>query len=567
MVRDGYRDNALLYSRRGVGDTDHHRYDGSLNRSLVVDAKHNQHESQFDANGNPIVRSAPQSLGFDEKTKYDERNNPIEFIDGNGNVWKNTYNEFSELIESKDAEGHTITYRYDARGLLAARTDQRGKVTRFEYFPEGQPNSGLLEAVISPEGRRSEFRYDATGRRIATVEPRGTVADADPDDFTTRYTFDEQDRVLTVLEPDKEHPWRTDYDEVGRVVKSVSPMSAEVTYTYLDNGRLTAVTDPRRTISYTYTDAGRRAATRVEMDGQGPDIVTTYRYNVKGLLHQVISPRGNVPGANPDDFTTTYRYDGNDNLVRISRPYPGGGMSHKDIAVDDLDRTRSTTDEHNKTSTFQRDNTGNVTSTTGTLNRTASMGYDRNGRQTSMTNAKGDTSRFKYDDAGNKIREESAAGGVTTWHYTDDGLLDSVTEPRGNVSGADPGRFTTHFEYDRAGNRTKVIDPLDHTSVTEYDANNRVVAATDANGHTTHYRYREDDQPETIHAPDAPFHPRVRRTTTPPSTTTPRTACWRRYATRTCTSPGWSTTAPGVWSPRWTRSTGVPNLATTPRTT
>jgi YD repeat-containing protein len=55
-----------------------HDGNGSLNRSLVVDAKHNQHEAQFDANGNPIVRAAPQSLGFDEKTRYDERNNPIE---------------------------------------------------------------------------------------------------------------------------------------------------------------------------------------------------------------------------------------------------------------------------------------------------------------------------------------------------------------------------------------------------------------------------------------------------------------------------------------------------------
>jgi RHS repeat-associated protein len=507
VILDGYKDNVLIFTRRGNGDTDNHRYDGSLNRSLVVDGNQNQNESQFDANGNPTTQTAPQPLGFDEKTKYDEHNNPIEFTDGNGEVWKNTYNEFDELVESVDAEGHKIVNSYDARGLMIASTDQRGKTTRYEYVPAGQPNAGLLAAAISPEGRRSENRYDPTGRQIAVIDPRGTVAGADPAAFTTAYTFDEQDRPLTVLEPGKQHPYRRTYDEVGRLNSTVTPTSAEMRYTYLDNGRLAAVTDARKTVSYTYTKAGRRAAVRLEMGGQGPDIVSTYRYNVKGLLHEATSPRGNVPGANPADFTTTYRYDANDNLVRLDRPYPGGQVVHKDIKVDELDRTTATVDEFDKTATFERDNIGNVTSTTDTLGRSLSLSYDKNGQQTGITDADHNTSRFSYDEAGNKIRQENATGGVTTWTFTDDGLLASVTDPLGNVSGADRERFTTHFEYDRAGNQTKVIDPLDHQTLSTYDGNNRLTSTTDAKNHTTRYRYREDDQIETIHAPDAIFHP------------------------------------------------------------
>jgi RHS repeat-associated protein len=507
IVRDGYRGNVLVYSRRGNGDTDNHRYDASLNRNLVVDGNHNQHESAFDANGNPTVQNAPTQMGFGQRVRYDERNNPIEFVDENGNTWRNTFNEFNELVESRDAEDHTIRYSYDDRGLLQTRTDQRGKITRFEYLPAGGPNAGLLLAVISPEGRRSEVRYDATGRRIASIDPRGTVPGADPGAFTTSYTLDEQDRVLTVSEPGKEHPWRTSYDEVGRMVSTVNPTSLEVRYSYLDNGRLESVTDPRKTTAITYTAAGRRASVRVRMGDQGPDIVTTYRYNVKGLLHETTSPRGNVPGANAAEFTTTYRYDANDNLVRISRPYPNGEVVHQDIKVDGLDRTTSTVDAFNKPSTFARANTGEVTSATDTLGQTVAMGYDRNGRQTSMTDAGNNTSRFTYDEAGNKIREQNATGGVTTWTYSDDGLLSSTTEPRGNVEGADAERFTTHFDYDRAGNQTKVTDALDHTTVRTYDATSRTTSITDARGNTTHYRYREDNQIETVHAPDAVFHP------------------------------------------------------------
>ncbi|MFD1149819.1 RHS repeat-associated core domain-containing protein [Saccharothrix hoggarensis] len=504
VVRDGYRGNVLLHSRRGAGDTDNHRYDASLNRNLVVNGNHNQHESQHDANGNPIRRAAPQ--GFDEKTKYDDRNNPIEFTDANGNVWKNTYNEFNELVRSTDAENHSISHTYDERGLRTTSTDQRGKVTRYEYIAPGRPNSGLLAAVISPEGRRGEAEYDETGRRVASIDPRGTAPRADRHEFTTRFRYDAQDRVVEVREPGKRHSSRTEHDEVGRVVRTVNPEGVTIENRYLANGRLAAVTDHRKTTSITYTNAGRRGSVRIEMGRGEQDVVTAYRYNAKGMLHQVVSPRGNVPGAVEADFTTTYRYDANDNLVRISRPYPNGQVVHKDIKVDELDRTTSTVDEFNKPSTFDRDNTGRVTATKDTLGRSLTMGYDRNGRQTSTTDGGRNTTKWTYDEAGNKIRQETATGGVTTWTYSDDGLLLSATEPRGNVQGADRERFTTHFEYDLAGNRTKVIDPLDHVTVSTYDANNRLTSETDANNHTTHYRYREDNQIESVHAPDAKYH-------------------------------------------------------------
>lgn len=506
VVYDGYRGNVLVYTQRGNGDSDNHRYDGTLNRNLVVNGNHNQHEVTFDANGNPIIRRAPQPLSFDEKTKYDERNNPTEHVDALGNVWKDTYNEFDELVKSVDAEKHEITYTYDERGLLTSRTDQRGKVTRYEYFPTGHVNAGLPVAVVSPEGRRAEFGYDDTGRRIATVDPRGTAPDADRDAYTTRYDLDAQDRVLSVREPGKQHAWKTVYDSVGRTELTVTPNLVETRYRYYDNGLLRSVVASSRTTSITYTDAGRRSATRVEMDDE-PDLVTSYAYNAKGLLKSVTSPRGNVPGADAADFTTTYRYDANDNLVRISRPYPGGKMVHRDVKVDALDRTTSTVDEFNKASSFARDNTGKVTSTTDTMGRTVRMDYDRNGRQTSITDAGQQTSRFTYDEAGNKIRATNATGGVTTWAYDDDGLLVSATEPRGNVDGADKERFTTHYEYDRAGNPSRVIDPLDHVTVYAYDANNRLTASTDTKGRTTHYSYREDNQPHTVHNPDATYHP------------------------------------------------------------
>ncbi|MGH3488723.1 MAG: RHS repeat-associated core domain-containing protein, partial [Actinopolymorphaceae bacterium] len=502
VTYDGYHDNVLIHSQQGNGDVDNHRYDRKLNRSLVVNGRQNQNEAAFDERGNQTVGTAPQPLKFDQRTKYDERNNPIQFVDERGNIWKNTYNRFNELVESVDAEKHRLRFSYDERGLLVNRTDQRGKVTHFEYLTAGDVNAGLPAAIISPEGRRTEFSYDQTGRRIAVLDPRGTVEEAERDDFTTRLRFDEQDRIVDVREPGKHRSSRTEYDAVGRVAETETPTGVETEYTYFEDGPLRLVKDPRRKVSYAYSDAGRRTETRAHLDDE-PDIVTTYAYNAKGLLQSVTSPRGNAPGADRKDFTTTYRYDGNDTLVRISRPYPDGRVVHEDIKTDALDRTTSTVDAFNKTSAFQRDNTGNVTAATDSLGRTTQLTYDKNGQQTGITDAGRNSTRFTYDAAGNKTSATTATGGKTTWTYDDDGFMVAMTEPRGNVDGADKERFTTHYEYDLAGNLAKVIDPLGHTTTNTYDANNRQTAVTDAKGNTTRYSYREDDQIRTAIAPDA----------------------------------------------------------------
>lgn len=504
-VYDGYRGNVLLYSQRSTGDADNHRYNRRLDRNLVVNGNQYQHVVRFDSQGNPTQAIAPQ--GFDERTKYDDRNNPIEYTDANGNVWKNTYNEFNELVRSVDAEGNDVEHAYDDRGLRTSTTDQRDKVTRYEYLPDADENAGLLSAVVSPEGRRSEYFYDTTGRQVAATDPRGTVDPRQRRHYTTETQYDEQDRVVRVEEPGKHRGWRSVYDDVGRLVKEISPERVVTEYGYLDNGLRSRTEAGGRVVTYAYTDAGRRESESVQMEGT--DLTTSYTYDAKGLVKTVTSPRGNVPGANKADFTTEYFYDANDNPIRMRMPYPGGGHTDRDIKVDALDRTTASINELNKTSSFERSNTGQVDSVTDTVGRTTTMGYDKNGRQTQRTDAGNKTTRTEYDAAGNKVKQISPTGGITTYAYTDDGLLASVTEPRGNVEGADKDRFTTRFEYDLAGNRIKEIDPLGNTTSTTYDANNRPVEVTDARGGTTYYAYRDDDQISHVRQPDAPRVPPV----------------------------------------------------------
>ncbi|WP_206059488.1 RHS repeat-associated core domain-containing protein [Nonomuraea zeae] len=506
VIWDGYRGNTLVYSQRGTGDSDNHRYDRDLNRDLVVNGSQHQHEATFDANGNRIETRAPRPLGFSEKVKFDANNNPTEHTDANGQVWKDTYNEFNELVRSVDPENHDVTYEYDARGLLISTKDQRGKVTRFEHFPQGGPNAGLLKATVSPLGRRAESAYDLTGREIATIDPRGTVAGGNRAAYTTRYGYDAQDRLLSTLEPGKFGAWRSGYDETGRLVRKQTPTGQTTTYSYFANGLLKTVDDERRTSAYTYTEAGRQATSQELLRTRAP-IVTSYTYDGKGLLKTVVSPLGNEPGANKADYTTTYFYDANDNPVRVRHPYPGGGFVDRDIKVDPLDRTTAKTDELGKQSSFTHDNAGQLRAAKDNLGRETRAAYDKAGRQTEITDAGGKTTRTEYDEAGNRIKEIAATGGITTWAYDDDGLLTKVTDPRGNVEGADPDAYTTRYEYDQAGNQVKSIDPLGNATTIAYDASNRVSAVTDPLGRTTRQSFREDDLLATVHTPDTPYNP------------------------------------------------------------
>ncbi|MEU4560466.1 polymorphic toxin-type HINT domain-containing protein [Actinoplanes sp. NPDC023936] len=492
VVWDGYKGNVLLYTQRGNGDTSHHRYDGTLNRNLVVNGNANQHETAYDAAGNPVERFAPQRR-FSEKVSYDARNNPTSHVDANGEKWIDEYNAFDELVKSTDPEGHSITYAYDSRGRPVSQTDQRGKVTTYQTIAPGERNSGLVEAVVSPEGRRSSSVYDKTGRTVVSIDPRKNA---------TTVTYDDQDRVVATLRPERLTPSVSVYDPTGRLARTVSPAGVSTSYAYYPTGQVKTVTGERTTTRMTYTPAGRRLTSAVDMKDE-PDLVTSWTYNPKGLAETVTSPRGNVPGANKADFTTTYVYDRNDNPIQIRRPYPDGKVVVKDIAVDDLDRTTSTTNGLGKTSTFERANTGEVTSSTDALGRKTSMAYDRSGRQTSISDAGGSQTKTEYDAAGHKIKEISPVGGVTTFEYDGDGLLIARTEPRGNVEGADKEKYTTHYEYDAAGNQVRVIDPLDHETKYKYDDANRLIATTDANSNTTRYTYTADDQTRTVTEPDS----------------------------------------------------------------
>ncbi|MEH1124165.1 polymorphic toxin-type HINT domain-containing protein [Micromonospora sp. CPCC 206061] len=498
VVYDGYRDNVLIYSQNGNNDVVNHRYDERLHKGLVVDPKGNQEETHHDGEGNPVSRKAPEPFSFTEVNVFDPRNNLTSHRDGRGNTWSYTFNENNEMTgQANPAHDQGYQYEYDNRGLVTRRIDPRDKATTYEYDTHGN-----RVAEIAPTGRRTEFTYDGTGRMTSVVDPRGTVPGGNKDAFRTRVVYDQAGNVIEQWQPGKPAPFRITYDELGNQVVQTDPLSNSVRFTFDKASRLVETKSPRGDVTATtYTAGGRRASVT---DGEGNK--TTFTYDAAGRVATETSPRGNADPDRAAEFTTTYHYDFNGNLVRMDRPYgPGGARVQVDSAFDELDRPEVQTDQLGKTTSVEYDNAGNVVGMTNENGEKLGYTYDAANRRTDGTSpdaAPG--AEIEYDQAGNPTRQVTPTGGVVTWQYDDDGRPVAVTEPRGNVAGATPDDFTTRYAYDPAGNLATVTDPLGSVTRFTYDASNRLTAKTDANGHTTRYTFDDADRLTSVVGPDAP---------------------------------------------------------------
>ena len=321
------------------------------------------------------------------------------------------------------------------------------------------------------------------------VDPRGNVPGARALDFTTIYGYDDLRPDNIGVESRKAHPSTTTIDSVGQVTATTDRSNTPPTRTPRSSGG--SRRSPTPTAALSSTRSPRVAGAESVTDQVGAK--TTMTYNNRGDPASVVSPRGNVAGANPADFTTTYVYDFNGNLLRITRPYPGGGTVNRDTGYDQLDRAISSTDPLGRTSVAGYDNTGNVISTADPLGNTTTYTYDANGRLKAMTAPGGGSEETVYDAAGNVTRSTSASGGVTTYTYDDANQVTSMVDPRGNVSGANPADFTVSYQYDPAGNLARVTDQLGRATTLAYDSNSRTTSRTDANGHSVTYKYLDDD--------------------------------------------------------------------------
>ncbi|MFI9584075.1 DNRLRE domain-containing protein [Streptomyces sp. NPDC052236] len=427
-----------------------------------------------------------------------------------------TYNTSGALVTQTNPEGGGVSRNAYTTGIEMAvgggnvptglpltTTDPRGKITRYQYFKNGD-----LAQVTEPSGAISKFTYDTLGRKITET----AVTDAQPAGVTTTFTYDKLSRLASSTDPAAtnvvtlgKHQQKTvtEYDADGNVVrtevsdvlggdlsrvmtfelddhgrpeKAIDAEGSETTYTYDVFGNKTSMVDANgNRFEYLYTARNMMAETRLrdwEDDGGDDDytVVQSYAYDHGGRLARHTDSMGR---------TLVYEYFGDDLLKTItlkdfrnpdgtkrdilveSNTYDGAGNVLTETANNGKLVTQYTYDAVGRTKSTVTDPTGLARRTTltydlaGNVETSTSSGMPSNVPW--PTNVTPETVRYVYDDAGN-AKQETIENGTdsrtTVYDYDQRGLVKAKTHPGGNK---------TEYAYDELGRSLSLSAPVVQT--------------------------------------------------------------------------------------------------------
>ncbi|MEV6038914.1 RHS repeat-associated core domain-containing protein [Nonomuraea sp. NPDC052116] len=422
--------------------------------------------------GSKITKYVPNAAGEIESTTdpaqnkttstYDLAGRPLRVTDATANATETSYDLAGRPIEVKGLNGSGTTLRstkigYDLAGNPTSQTSAEQHTTQ-QSFDALNRLTTLTEPVSANKEIVTRFGYDANGARTKLTDGRGN---------TTWTTYNSLGLIEKVIEPaTTQHPneadrtWVYGYDKAGNNTGVTQPGGVQIIRTFDHLGRLAqedgsgggAATAQR---TFGYDTAGQLTA--------AGDY--TLEYNDRGLLTKLTQP-----SAQP----TTMAYDDNGNLAQ--RVDAAGTTT---FTWDNADRLKTATDPlTGRTFTYAYDKANRVeTLTSANPANTQIFGYDDLGRATSQTlknSAGAEIAKITYgwdkdDNLTTKTTTGLAGSGTNTYGYDHANRLTSWTAPGG----------TTTYEWDAAGNRTKVGD-----KTFTYDERNRLT-----NGDGTDYTY------------------------------------------------------------------------------
>jgi RHS repeat-associated protein len=510
--KDVYGNGVLLKQIDATNNATFSTRDGNLGLTSVSSPSGDQTTMTYDAKGNILNATAPVSLGSVQKTfTYDVKNNVTSVTDAKGNVTTNTYDTGGNLTAVKLNNVQIAAYTYNTAGQKLTSTDGNSHTTTYTYDSDGN-----VASVTDPLGNATSYTYDADGRVLTKGDPLGNAIGANPADYTTGYAYDAAGNLLTETDP-LAHTTTNTYDAAGRVLTTTDPNGHTTTNTYDATGNLLSITgaDPdgagpllAPVTSYAYDDAGNKltqtdpnnhtttftydASNRLLSETTAEGNKTTYSYDANGNQASVTDPRGNVLGANPADYTTTFTYDAAGRKLASNDP-----LGHVTTYTYDAVGNRSSVkDANNHTTSYTVDASGRVLTVTAPDGGVTTYAYDGNGKVLTRIDDNNHATTSVYDDGGNLVQvtgpDPDGSGPlsapVTTRTYDANGNLTSTTDPNGNATPSS-GDGTTTRTYDDANRLTDVVYSDSTPDVSySYDAAGNRNGMTDGAGSVTYTR-------------------------------------------------------------------------------
>ena len=383
-----------------------------------------------------------------------------------------TFDSQGRMTSEKDRNGAGLSFSYDGQGRLQTITDAAGREASVSYNGDD-----LVSGVSTADGRSIAYGY-TDGLLTSYTDPRGK---------TWTYTYDDGDRLETIVDPLNHTQIDTVYGTDGRVSTQTDALAKTTTFAWDPETETATVTDANGSVWTDDYDSGLLASQIDPLSEQ-----TQYFYDADLNRTLVNGPTGDV---------TRMSYDAAGNLLQATAPPSLGGVQ-KTTVFDTANDPTQVTDARGKVTSYTYDTQGNVATVTQDGTQVASYTYDGVGRVLTSTDGNAKTTTNTYDADGNLASSTDALGDETTYTYDDAGRLLTRVDPNGNCSGCTPSAHTTTYTYDDAGNLLTETDPLGEVTTHTYDDAGNGLTVTDANGHSTTNAYDDANRLTSVTAPD-----------------------------------------------------------------
>jgi RHS repeat-associated protein len=452
-------------------------------------------------------------------------------------VWEDI---FPDILGAVDPEDIIVKYQYEPDyGQLLAVSNPRftqsvdpdfpenaqyaATLTRNEFRgPAGDPQLFLAKSIrpattqadgtVTAAAVEEFVDYDAAGRPTNTKDALGVISELSYDSSNTaRNGFLNKVRLdpggLNLITT-------TETDELGRIVKVFSPLSAGapageyVSITEYDELEQTIRTTASAPFNYStrfFYDQNKKLTRQLtdakeETGADMPDAPTTAIFAYDDQLNLVRESRG---GANLSaHLVTLYTYNECDKLDVMMLP-AGNRVRHRyDERLFETRTERGFSSADEAVYRTDYDNDGLVIRTTSPKGNTTKFTYDVFGRKIRLEDALGNMVLNRFDKAGNLVCEcaceKKAAGYVLLRRseYVYDEQNRKIKELHNRFDATpvvvnpadflDPlvpnDQLTLSFFYDAKGQLIKTVDALAFASASAYDNAGRLLSSTDAYG-------------------------------------------------------------------------------------
>lgn len=348
----------------------------------------------------------------------------------------------STSVQVTDTDGFTTTstqqYDFDVKtGQLLKKVDGRGNPTAYEY-----DSMDRLKKVMYADATAASISYDDEQNQITqtVLDEAGGIVKKQSNKFNPlgwkveSGIYDDQGAYLA--------KGKVVYDAYGRAIEAEDSLGNVTKTLYDGQNRQKTVTYADGTVTqYSYDDINLTTTTT---DADGYSSRETMDKLGRTVKSEMITSTGPV-------LLGSVTYDQVGNV--LTKTDAKGNITKNQY--NSLSELTAVTDALGKTTNYTYDMRGNMTGITFPDNNTIQKQYNERGQLVKHTNEKGQIRKYYYDANSNLHKQIDYKGQVQTLAYnTRNQMIEKASG--GDVAG---------FEYDAAGQRTKMVDA---TGTTEY---------------------------------------------------------------------------------------------------